>query len=931
MSNKLTSGVRRRPRRRPHPRSTSQSSQVRQSASTPQPRSSSAANFSHIQITTRAPDSAPQPGRSTYIPEDWEDEIDSQWSEDRAVFKTPSYQATTSEIGSASVMSAPPSQTPVRVGTQTFADMARSGVRLPGKQGGDSDAGSPAPGESSGTVKLKPSGRARGGKAWKPLDLSTIEDTPDSDYEAQPNLSLLPSAPRANTGKARATAIDYGQDPSTMEPGSFGYQAFEEHKHHVTHVFGGMPPPRNYLDETVGEKENEVRFAFHPNGNVSAHRWDAKNYFWEELGIYVASNRHVFGELVNTELCCPPGQTPQDNLEFFKLAAKQVEHNPYEDLIAKSEMNEMGATEPAPSMKGGAGAAERPGFALHSLQTTRQDFRSFSSAGVATPPVAPAVPTLKNLQLHKQKRQPSLLPSALPTINPAMEDPFVAAPSSAQPPLPQEYHDGQSGMRIPRPPSMDPEFRFPPSHPVQYAATFTQPILERETPKPIHERVQQEEKMRLLSFFGSGNVNHPNAIEARDIIDHFALQFAPFNRAIPTQAGLNEPMSAPRAGMMAQAPLGLLQMGQAPPGFSIYDRPLDSTQAGPVVPQDHMAAMRDYLRRIDGMRAAEVAAAEEPRRTVMNDPLQTGRVAGTEHSMPQLDPRVAVATPLPPVVPWPIYERYDGRMYQAYEQQDVQAYQQTELPYEPVPNPSNLHRTSIAEPIEPRRVPPVHNDLEPDPAKGVWDAASLLKAREEENRDNYKRTLNGWWNSGTNKVGRLQANLDALLAGSQNLDRSLPPYSPSASRRPSVPGPIQPPSRNRNATQAGSATAPKLDAKKDPMNLLLMGVLENLDQYRRDKGHIREKVRDEAPEDEAAFAKEQQDYFAKFGTPADEQRGSSRSGVDSFFEAADVPSALGHSSFPASAVGKGPAGVQLGSFKEVMKGGSGRGLPKERK
>jgi hypothetical protein len=110
-------------------------------------------------------------------------------------------------------------------------------------------------------------------------------------------LFFTPSTTIANSGKARATD-DVQSDRASavrqqVSPALPGY------KQHVVHVFGGLPPPREYLDQTVGNANGEVRFAFHPNGDVSAHRWNMESYGWQEIGLYIASQNAIFGELAS--------------------------------------------------------------------------------------------------------------------------------------------------------------------------------------------------------------------------------------------------------------------------------------------------------------------------------------------------------------------------------------------------------------------------------------------------------------------------------------------------------------------------------------------------------------------------------------------------------------------------------------------------------
>lgn len=150
-------------------------------SSTPRPKAAAPPHtFSHIQIAAREPETKPPSKRSNYIPEDWQDEIESLWDdpEDSAVFRTPSYQATAAtEIGSSTARSATTNDTPIKGQAHTsFADMARVGASFSGQDGSESHFGSPeVASSSSNVVKLRPSGRVRGSKAWKPLDLSTID------------------------------------------------------------------------------------------------------------------------------------------------------------------------------------------------------------------------------------------------------------------------------------------------------------------------------------------------------------------------------------------------------------------------------------------------------------------------------------------------------------------------------------------------------------------------------------------------------------------------------------------------------------------------------------------------------------------------------------------------------------------------------------
>jgi hypothetical protein len=95
----------------------------------------------------------------------------------------------------------------------------------------------------------------------------------------------------------------------------------------INEVFGNNLPPLTHFQGNVGDKDGQVGFAIHPNGDISAQQWSQSDYQWFNIGQFSNSRRRTEGTLASHRL---KGENElhsilQHSPCYFRAVAKQHE------------------------------------------------------------------------------------------------------------------------------------------------------------------------------------------------------------------------------------------------------------------------------------------------------------------------------------------------------------------------------------------------------------------------------------------------------------------------------------------------------------------------------------------------------------------------------------------------------------------------------
>ncbi|KAH0362521.1 hypothetical protein KCU65_g7996, partial [Aureobasidium melanogenum] len=139
----------------------------------------------------------------------------------------------------------------------------------------------------------------------------------DGDFQLVTSKRTKPSSRPAVGLNAREVKSD---ETSSTIAVSFNRQEINE-------VFGNDLPPLAYFQGNVGNKDGQVGFAMHPNGDISAQQWSQSDYQWFNIGQFSNSRRRTEGTLASHRL---KGDNElhsllQHSLCYFRAVAKQHE------------------------------------------------------------------------------------------------------------------------------------------------------------------------------------------------------------------------------------------------------------------------------------------------------------------------------------------------------------------------------------------------------------------------------------------------------------------------------------------------------------------------------------------------------------------------------------------------------------------------------
>ncbi|EME85977.1 uncharacterized protein MYCFIDRAFT_206679 [Pseudocercospora fijiensis CIRAD86] len=205
-------------------------------------------------------------------------------------------------------------------------------------------------------------------QAWKPLDLSDLMPPPPpmpnvdevrvNRYPAQSrDTSLSRSMSSLSQQTAATGGVEMDRNDSATMYDNAGFQMYtgrrrtrqamteqsangeppvqdkpktveaEYDQNEILKVFKKQLPGLDYLTTNAGMADGEVHFVQHPNGDVSARIWSAKDYEWCPIGHFSNIRKKVEGQLAGDRL---KGETAyqklqQNTLAYFRILAKQRE------------------------------------------------------------------------------------------------------------------------------------------------------------------------------------------------------------------------------------------------------------------------------------------------------------------------------------------------------------------------------------------------------------------------------------------------------------------------------------------------------------------------------------------------------------------------------------------------------------------------------
>ncbi|QDS68062.1 hypothetical protein FKW77_009825 [Venturia effusa] len=321
-------------------------------------------------------------------------------------------------------------------GQTTFADMARAGVGGSDHSTSGDFMASQEPQPLNNFVRFK----KKRGRQWTPIDEESSPTRASSPVEDTNQISQ----------PARRVAQDNGDHPPrkvnqditimsakhATDVGMNPVDALRAHMNNVKATFGRLLPDPSYLTANFGQRDREIQFVLHPNGDIHAHQWLAHSIEWQPVGQYIYGRKVLEGILSQEPL---RGQkigsfSPQNMLQRFIAVAKQYE----EASLAKAEPK---GYEPGtrsnfvrPAIPLVTGHPQRPPL---SMDPSNPMSRSFSSAGYSSQ-TGVGLPTLSNLPIIRQPaptrpRPPPVLREETFTIDTRSSSPMQTYRSAASP------------------------------------------------------------------------------------------------------------------------------------------------------------------------------------------------------------------------------------------------------------------------------------------------------------------------------------------------------------------------------------------------------------------------------------------------------------------------------------------------------------------
>nr|POE89975.1 dash complex subunit spc19 [Quercus suber] len=285
-------------------------------------------------------------------------------------------------------------------GDMSTSNLAQAKLERQRKREEDFDAimnAPPLPPPPANPEKERPPARAKG--KWKSLDLwasggrltnpSTFEGLPVSEVRINTfrpaSRASTQDRPRSSLSQRSNDAVPADRERHGSHVGNF--QLFSRNKgrrpieqlsayedepeqrqqtveatfdqREIYQVFGSKPPGMEFIEQNVGDKNGQLQFIQHPNGDISAHQWSTERFLWENIGQFSNIRKKVEGQLAAD---CLKGETAEQTLQrntlaYFRTIAKQREASamglPFGSKEIQAAMPDTRpAQHPAPSVAG---------------------------------------------------------------------------------------------------------------------------------------------------------------------------------------------------------------------------------------------------------------------------------------------------------------------------------------------------------------------------------------------------------------------------------------------------------------------------------------------------------------------------------------------------------------------------------------------------
>ncbi|KAK8176759.1 hypothetical protein BC567DRAFT_289038, partial [Phyllosticta citribraziliensis] len=312
---------------------------------------------------------------------------------------------------------------------QTFADIARSGAARAPKSDHTSQR------SSSGLMKMRPKQ-----KSWKPLDLSAVDIYAErsplagmSDASTPFETDALGNSFVPDSTISRASSGSFGGRDTSLPPMTHpephvqtmayaeNLNTISQHNQDLDEIlqtFGQRLPDPVWLRANEGKSSGQVKFIQHPSRDVTAHRWSAQNFEWQEIGRYSCNRKFMDGN-VTSPLFLQHVEADPSRTQSLKYFAKLA--NDYSGYI-QSRPPSLDSTP--------LNYASRPSLNLNPSLHDPARYDSLSSIASSH---AMELPSLANLSLADR---PAVLQSSRPTqrnsmsmhlqgLGAAEDDPFT--------------------------------------------------------------------------------------------------------------------------------------------------------------------------------------------------------------------------------------------------------------------------------------------------------------------------------------------------------------------------------------------------------------------------------------------------------------------------------------------------------------------------
>ncbi|KXT17410.1 hypothetical protein AC579_5747 [Pseudocercospora musae] len=287
---------------------------------------------------------------------------------------------------------------------------------------------------------------------WKPLDLSDLMPPPPlpnvdevrvNRYPAQSrDTSLSRSMSSLSQQTAATGGIEMDRNDSATIYDTAGFQMYtgrrrtrqamtdqssnteppvhdkpktveaEYDQDEILKVFKKQLPGLDYLTTNAGMADGEVHFVQHPNGDVSARIWSAKDYEWCPIGHFSNIRKKVEGQLAGDRL---KGETAyqklqQNTLAYFRILSKQREALAMGKAFGQNEIKQALPEPPQPVFLNPFAKTEDPfhvSQASSAIKATAKPYEplgTFNTISVGPHHSDPATPT------SHSRRENTMLP-----------------------------------------------------------------------------------------------------------------------------------------------------------------------------------------------------------------------------------------------------------------------------------------------------------------------------------------------------------------------------------------------------------------------------------------------------------------------------------------------------------------------------------------